>query len=86
MAILQPHTFGKRYIKWADGIRHVLGENDAQGNPHITNLGIATPAVNPLDWNDIIPLTTGSPEGQAFVSLMYAAWRDCVWADKCSRR
>lgn len=86
MAILRPQEFGRRYIEWADDVRHVLGGNDEQGNPHITDTGIATPAVNPLDWNDTNPLTTGSPEGQAFVSLMYAAWRDCVWAGKCSRR
>ncbi|KAF8996265.1 hypothetical protein BDQ17DRAFT_1392082 [Cyathus striatus] len=40
--------------------------------------GIVTPADN-------TPFTSGSPEGQAFVVLMYAAWRDCIVAEKCSQ-
>ncbi|EDR06770.1 uncharacterized protein LACBIDRAFT_299633 [Laccaria bicolor S238N-H82] len=71
------------YISWADNIRAVLGAYDASGNPHITKTGIATPAVNPLNWHDTTPYTSGSPEGQNFVVLMYAAWRDCVYAEVC---
>ncbi|RDB16933.1 Unsaturated rhamnogalacturonyl hydrolase YesR [Hypsizygus marmoreus] len=86
MAVLQPRTFGAEYIKWADDVRTLLGGNDAEGNPHVTDSGIVTPAVNPLNWYDTNPLTTGSPEGQGFVVLMYAAWRDCILAGKCKRR
>ncbi|KAG2003241.1 glycosyl hydrolase family 88 [Coprinopsis cinerea AmutBmut pab1-1] len=85
MAILRPKTFGDKYVQWADGIRKVLGRNDARGKPHVKADGVVTPAVNPLNWRDPVPMTTGSPEGQAFVVLMYAAWRDCVFAGKCHR-
>ncbi|KAF8067998.1 Six-hairpin glycosidase-like protein [Lyophyllum atratum] len=85
MAVLQPHACGEKYVKWADGIRRVLGGNDASGQPHITEDGVATPAVNPLGWQDTKPFTTGSPEGQVFVVLMYTAWRDCVLVGRCAR-
>ncbi|KAF8872499.1 hypothetical protein BD779DRAFT_1679667 [Infundibulicybe gibba] len=84
MAMLQPHLFGERHLKWADGFRTVLGGKDRHGNPHITDTGIVTPAVNPLAWKDTTPYTRGSPEGQSFVVLMYAAWRDCIVAGICS--
>ncbi|KAG6815337.1 hypothetical protein H0H87_002807 [Tephrocybe sp. NHM501043] len=83
MAVLQPQASGQKYIDWADGIRGVLGGKDDNGQPHITEAGVATPAVNPLAWQDTTPFTTGSPEGQAFVVLMYAAWRDCILARRC---
>ena len=68
------------YVQWAEKIRYVLGQG------HITSNGTATPAVNPLGWNDATPWTAGSPEGQNFVVMMYAAWRDCVYAsvDGCN--
>lgn len=84
MAALRPDVCTSKYISWADGIRNVLGRNDANGNPHVTPDGIATPAVNPMDWLDTTPLTTGSPEGQVFVVLMYSAWRDCVLVGMCT--
>jgi rhamnogalacturonyl hydrolase YesR len=84
MAALRPDVWNDSYISWADGIRKVLGGNDAAGNPHVTADGIVTPAVNPLAWLDTTPHTTGSPEGQAFVTLMYAAWRDCVLVGSCT--
>ncbi|KAF7318774.1 hypothetical protein HMN09_00389700 [Mycena chlorophos] len=81
MVVLSPNSESfpaKTYIPWADGIRRALGSNG-----HITSNGTATPAVNPEGWLDTTPLTSGSPEGQNFVVLMYAAWRDCVWAELC---
>ncbi|CAA7268314.1 unnamed protein product [Cyclocybe aegerita] len=84
MAVLQPEVFTASYVQWADDLRTTLAGNDANGNPHITSTGIATPAVNPLGWLDTRPFTKGSPEGNAFVVLMYAGWRDCVKAGKCS--
>ncbi|KAG6910735.1 hypothetical protein DXG01_008267 [Tephrocybe rancida] len=84
MAVLQPQACGQKYVIWADGIRGVLGGKDANGNPHITDDGVATPAVNPLAWKDTTPFTTGSPEGQALVVLMYSAWRDCILASGCN--
>ncbi|KAJ7268664.1 hypothetical protein B0H12DRAFT_1009867, partial [Mycena haematopus] len=86
MVILAPDAFPvATYVPWADGIRAVLSGNDAEGNPHITSNGTATPAVNPLGWLDTTPWTAGSPEGNNFVVLMYAAWRDCVWAGVCQQ-
>ncbi|KAJ7755677.1 hypothetical protein DFH07DRAFT_486296 [Mycena maculata] len=76
MVVLRPLDFGKKYILWADGIRHVMAL-------HITSAGIAAPAVNPLNGLDTTPLITGSPEGENFVVLMYAAWRDCVLENVC---
>jgi len=84
MAVLQPRVFDASYVAWADQIRTTLGGNDANGNPHVTADGIATPAVNPLWWKDTNPYTQGSPEGQAFVVMMYTGWRDCVVAGRCS--
>jgi rhamnogalacturonyl hydrolase YesR len=86
MAALRPDVCTTSYISWADGIRSVLRGKDGSGNPHVTADGIATPAVNPLAWADTKPRTTGSPEGQAFVVLMYAAWRDCVLVGLCTEQ
>ncbi|PPR04273.1 hypothetical protein CVT26_004063 [Gymnopilus dilepis] len=94
MAVLQPNIFspnssssrssGTSYIAWADSLRQTVSGNDGNGNPHINANGIVTPAVNPLWWKDTNPDTSGSPEGQNFVVLMYTAWRDCVKAGVCS--
>ncbi|KAF8327081.1 family 88 glycosyl hydrolase [Amanita rubescens] len=71
------------YSTWADAIRFTLGGTDLEGNPHVTSNGTVTPTVDPLDWQSPVPYTAGSPEGQNFVVLMYAAWRDCVKAGVC---
>ncbi|KAF8623005.1 hypothetical protein AX15_006597 [Amanita polypyramis BW_CC] len=84
VAVMVPGESAK-HVTWADGVRKTLGGNDSLGKPHVTSDGIVTPAVNPLDWYDSTPDTSGSPEGQNFVVLMYAAWRDCVWAGVCRR-
>lgn len=83
MAVLQPHVFDQTYITWADNIRSTVAGNSINDEQHITPTGIATPAVNPLNWKDTTPFTKGSPEGQAFVVLMYTGWRDCVQAGIC---
>ncbi|KAF9255569.1 Six-hairpin glycosidase [Marasmius fiardii PR-910] len=83
MAVMRPELFGSTYIAWADGIRKAISGNDYQGLARVTVEGIVQPAVNPLGWLDTNPFVTGSPEGQAFVILMYAAWRDCIDAGKC---
>ncbi|KAK7061386.1 unsaturated rhamnogalacturonyl hydrolase YesR [Favolaschia claudopus] len=77
MVVLQPFHFGEKYIKWADKIRATMAL-------HISSSGIAAPAVNPMDPHDTVPLTSGSPEGNLFVVLMYASWRDCVLAKVCN--
>lgn len=89
MAVLRPEGLSQGqasdYVSWADKIRKTLGGKDSQGNPHVTSTGVVTPAVNPYDSLSSTPLTTGSPEGQNFVVLMYAAWRDCVLAKICQQ-
>lgn len=65
------------YVEWAEEIRFIFGQGHMISNE---SYGTATPAVNPLGWGDRKPHTTGSPEGQNFVVMMYAAWRDCVYA------
>ncbi|KAJ7437415.1 hypothetical protein FB451DRAFT_1006417, partial [Mycena latifolia] len=84
MAVLAPASFPTAtYVAWADSIRTALGANDAAGNPHVRTDGTVTPAVNPLGWTDTTPWTAGSPEGNNFVVLLYAAWRDCIWMGVC---
>lgn len=51
---------------------------------HTNNDGLLSPTVDPLDWYTTVPHTSGSPEGQAFISMAGAAWRDCVNARICS--
>lgn len=82
MAVLRPHIFNDAgspdgYLLWADQLR------DTIFNEHINDDGVARPAVNPLSWQDATPYEWGSPEGNSFVVLMYAAWRDCVHATIC---
>jgi hypothetical protein len=67
-----------RYLNWADGIRHTIGSGG-----HVSINGTVSPAVDPLNWASTTPYTAGSPEGQNFVVLMYAAWRDCVVVGIC---
>ena len=70
MAKSDPGTFGSKYEKWAGSLRAAVAA-------HIDNsTGIASPAVNPLGWGDRTPFTTGSPEGESFAVLLYAAFRD----------
>ncbi|CAK5262654.1 unnamed protein product [Mycena citricolor] len=78
MAVLSKATFGAKYIAWAEGVRKTMAS-------HISSNGTAAPAVNPLNWGDTVPFTAGSPEGNNFVVLMYAAWRDCVKVGTCSK-
>jgi rhamnogalacturonyl hydrolase YesR len=60
MVVHAPGAFDvETYVGWADGVRTVLGGVDAEGNPHITTNGTATPAVNPLGWSDTAPWTAG---------------------------
>ena len=79
VAVLLPKVFGREYVDWAEGVRGVIGHGG-----HVTGNGTVVPTVNPLNWGDTKPYTAGSPEGQCFVVLMYAAWRDCVYAGVCS--
>lgn len=96
MVILRPAVFGQggakgKYVQWADGIRKTLGgqffdEISGENLDHVDKVnGTVRPAVNPLGWGDPKPWMTGSPEGQSFVVLLYAAWRECVLEGVCHR-
>jgi rhamnogalacturonyl hydrolase YesR len=76
-AVLAPETFGSAYIEWADISRQAIVSSVS------STTGIIAPTVNPLAWGDRKPYTEGSPEGQSFAVLMYAAYRDCVCAGIC---
>lgn len=76
-----PDWSAQRYVNFAECIRLLLG-NGWDNEAHVTENGTVTPAVNPLGWGDRAPWTAGSPEGQNFVVLMYAAWRDWVEGGK----
>ena len=70
MAKSDPETFGSSYVKWAGALQTAVAA-------HVDSFtGIASPAVNPLGWGDRKPFTTGSPEGESFAVLLYAAFRD----------
>lgn len=70
MAKLQPESFGEKYSSWAETKMDVVDGKIDEGT------GIVSPAVDPLNWNNRSQYTTGSPEGQSFVVLMHAAYRD----------
>lgn len=63
-------------LRWADA-------NFKTVVSHVNANGIAAPTVDPLGWLIRTPYTKGSPEGESFVVMMYAAWRDCVDARVC---
>jgi len=77
-AKLEPKVFGKKYTNWAVEKMHQVDKRiDASEGE---NKGIVSPAINPLNWHDKTPYTSGSPEGQSFVVLLHAAYRD--WKGK----
>jgi len=49
----------------------------------VDNDGFAKPAVNPLKHGSRDPVQN-SPEGESFLIMMGAAWRDCVCAGTCA--
>lgn len=59
------------YIDWADELRAAISRS-------MTTNGTISPAINPLNWFDLTPFTSGSPEGQSFAGQLSAAYRD--WA------
>ncbi|KAF3001502.1 hypothetical protein E8E13_008952 [Curvularia kusanoi] len=74
MAVLEPCVFGETYTNWA------LRKIDAVSHHIDKETGVAAPVVNALKERQRVPLKGTNPEGQAFVVLMYAAWRDWkVW-------
>lgn len=70
MAVLEPQTFGKKYTDWASKKLDIVDSKIDQST------GIVAPAINPLKSRDTTPASKASPEGQSFVVLMHAAYRD----------
>jgi rhamnogalacturonyl hydrolase YesR len=83
MAVLKPTVFGSEYVEWADAIRATVGSTDSAGLPHVTEEGVITPTVNPLNWFGEV-YTAGSPEANSFTVMMYTAWRDCILSGICA--
>ncbi|KAK5120800.1 hypothetical protein LTR85_005867 [Meristemomyces frigidus] len=76
MAVLKPEVFGQqKYLSWADHKREAVIER-------VDDDGFAKPAVDPLKHSSRKP-TESSPEGESFLLMMGAAWRDCVCAGVC---
>ncbi|PWN34604.1 uncharacterized protein FA14DRAFT_32030 [Meira miltonrushii] len=76
LAVIRP-SLAPQMISFAKPLLTSLAKNT-------NNDGLLSPTVNPLDWYTTTPFTSGSPEGQAFISMAGAAWRDCVNAGVCS--
>lgn len=76
MAVNDPVMFPQKYIDWADVNRKSLSSKEGAD-------GVFAPAVDPYDWLNRTEYDSGSPEGQAFVVLLYTAYRDCVNAGIC---
>jgi hypothetical protein len=70
LAVLEPGVFEQRYTDWA------MVKLEAVGRHIDEATGIAAPVVNSLNEGQRTPLEGVNPEGQAFVVLLYAAWRD----------
>ncbi|KAF2208634.1 hypothetical protein CERZMDRAFT_9508, partial [Cercospora zeae-maydis SCOH1-5] len=71
MAISNPMVFGKReYLEWANAKRHAVVSR-------VDKDGFAKPAADPLNHKSKEPAEI-SPEGESFLLLLGAAWRDCV--------
>lgn len=77
MAVNSPSQFTQKYVQWADANRKALAK-------HVGGNGLFSPTVDPYNWKDKTPYTSGSPEGQAFTVYLYTAYRDCVNAKVCS--
>ncbi|KAK3696349.1 hypothetical protein LTR37_018014 [Vermiconidia calcicola] len=65
-----------RILKWADSKRKAVAR-------HVDADGVAKPAVNSPKHGQREPLNGINPEGESFLLMMGAAWRDCVCSGGC---
>ncbi|GAB7360582.1 hypothetical protein MBLNU230_g0465t1 [Neophaeotheca triangularis] len=72
-----PEGDREKYLAWAGAKRDAVLQR-------VDGSGVAKPAVNPLKHGSREPLMTGSPEGQSFLVIMSAAWRDCICKGLCT--
>jgi rhamnogalacturonyl hydrolase YesR len=73
IAVLEPPRFGQEYTDWA------IKKMEAVWRHIDRETGVVAPVVNSLKEGQRTPLDGVNPEGQAFVVLLFAAWRD--WTD-----
>jgi hypothetical protein len=66
--VLHPTVFGENYTIAASKIRDAIIRG-------VDNLGVMSPLVDPLNWNQTGTLST---EGQAFGLMLFAAWKDWI--------
>lgn len=77
LAVMSPDKFGQQhYTSWADQKRRAVFER-------VDEDGFVKPAVNPLK-HDSREYIGNSPEGESFLLILGAAWRDCVCSGVCS--
>lgn len=70
MAVLNANIFGEKHTAWATAKMHTVAR-------HVDpETGIAAPVVNSLKERQPTPLHGINPEAQAFVVLLYTAYRD----------
>ena len=74
---MEPGPTRETLLKWAHEKRKAVFHR-------VDGDGRAGPAVNPLKHDQREPLEGASPEGESFLLLMAAAWRDCICAKICS--
>lgn len=67
-----------KYAAWAGKKREAVFA-------HVDGDGIARPAVNSLKHGQREPFEGVNPEGESFLLLLAAAWRDCVCSEVCER-
>lgn len=78
LAVLAPESFAtSRYIGAADAWRKAVVKTVAAS-------GQLAPVVNPYSYTQNSAYGSPSPEAQDFAVLLYAAYRDCICAGKCS--
>ncbi|PWN21221.1 hypothetical protein BCV69DRAFT_282710 [Microstroma glucosiphilum] len=75
MMVLDP-AGAKGYKTWANKLRTAVAAQ-------VKSNGYVNQTVNPYDWYDTTPYTSGSPEGQAAAVLMATAYGACVSASRC---
>ena len=73
----QSITGRDRVLRWADQKRRALVK-------HVDEDGVARPVVDSLEHNQREPFEGINPEGESFLLLLGAAWRDCCCAGVCS--
>jgi hypothetical protein len=73
---MPPTAERDRILRWADKKRRAVFQ-------HVDLDGVARPAVHSLKHDQREPFSGINPEGQSFLLMLGAAWRDCYCAGVC---